>query len=263
MTMAAQTYTERFVDVAGLRTQLLTGGSGPPVVILHHDFGNPGWLPFYEALAQRFSIFVPSYPGYGASERADWLRSVRDLAAVEQWLLKELALDGVALVGLGFGGWVAAEMASLAPRQFRRLVIAGAMGIRPEQGEILDQALLNHETYARAGFHDPSRFEGVFGHEPDVDILEQWDVHREMTFRIAWKPYMYNPSLPHLLGGVTAPALVVWGRQDAVVPLECGERYREALPQARLEVIEACGHCVEMEQPEALARLVSGFLTAS
>jgi len=254
-----QVHSERFVQVAGLQTQVLTSGSGPPVLVLHHDIGNPGWLPFYEALASRFSVFVPSFPGYGASERAEWLRSVRDLAAVEQWLLKELALDDVSLVGLGFGGWVAAEMASLSPRQFRRLVLVGAMGIKPAAGEILDQAILNHEDYVRAGFYDQAHFDAVFGSEPDTDRLEQWDIHRETTFRIAWKPYMYNPTLPHLLGGVEAPSMVVWGREDRVVPLECGEHYHQALPEARLRVIEGCGHYVEMEKPDELATLIMEF----
>ena len=81
-----------------------------------------------------------------------------------------------------------------------------------------------------------------------------------MSFRIAWKPYMYSPTLPHLLGGVRAPALVVWGRSDSVVPLECGEQYAKALPQARLAVVEGAGHFVEMEQPDAVAKLVDRFL---
>jgi pimeloyl-ACP methyl ester carboxylesterase len=259
MTASTQVHSERFLEIAGLRTQVLIGGSGPPVVALHHDIGNPGWLPFYERLAERFSVYVPSLPGYGESERAEWMRSVRDLVAVEQWLLKELDIEGATLVGLGFGGWVAAEMVSLSPRQFSRLVLVAAMGMKPEAGEILDQAILNHESYVRAGFHDQARFEAVFGAEPETDLLERWDIHRETTFRIAWKPYMYNPVLPHLLGGISAPALVVCGREDRVVPLECGERYRQALPNARLEVLANCGHLVEMEQPDELARLVTAF----
>jgi pimeloyl-ACP methyl ester carboxylesterase len=260
MATTAQTYSERSLKIAGLQTQLLSAGSGPPLLVLHHDIGNPGWLMFYEALAKSFSVYVPSFPGYGASERAEWMRSVRDLAAIEQWLLKELGLDGVSLIGLGFGGWVAAEMASLAPRQFRRLVLVGAMGIKPQSGEILDQAILAHEAYVRAGFHDQARCDAVFGAEPDPDRLESWDIHRETTFRIAWKPYMYSPTLPHLLGGVEAPALVVWGRDDRIVPLECGERYRDALPGSRLEILNDCGHFVEMEKPDELAELVIGFI---
>ncbi len=260
MVTASQTHSTRFVRVAGLQMEVLQGGLGPPVLVLHHDIGNPGWLPFYDVLAQCFSIYVPSLPGYGGSERADWMRSVRDVAAVEQWLLKELTLDSVSLVGLGFGGWLAAEMASLAPRQFRRLVLAGAMGIQPRQGEILDQAILSHHDYVRAGFHDQARCNAVFSAEPSTDQLVAWDLHRETTFRIAWKPYMYSQTLEHLLGGVTAPALIVWGRQDQIVPIECGERYRSAFADARLEVLDGCGHFVEMEKPQELAALSMSFL---
>ena len=66
--------------------------------------------------------------------------------------------------------------------------------------------------------------------------------------------------MPRLLGGVRAPALVVWGDDDKIVPRSAGERYAELLPQARLEIVRACGHCVEMEQPDELARLVNGFI---
>jgi len=67
--------------------------------------------------------------------------------------------------------------------------------------------------------------------------------------------------LPHLLGGIATPALVVWGRDDRIVPLECGERYAKALPRARLEIVERAGHFVEMETPDELARLVIAFVS--
>ena len=60
--------------------------------------------------------------------------------------------------------------------------------------------------------------------------------------------------------GVATPALIVWGRDDRVVPLECGERYQKALPHARLEIVEGAGHFVDMEQPERLAELVTRFV---
>jgi pimeloyl-ACP methyl ester carboxylesterase len=80
-----------------------------------------------------------------------------------------------------------------------------------------------------------------------------------MNFRIAWKPYMYSQTLPHLLGGVRAPALVVWGDNDKVVPLSAGRLYASSLPNAQLEIVPACGHCVDMEKPDALAKLVTSF----
>ena len=258
----ASTCTEQFVEVAGERLHLRRGGAGDPVLVLHHDIGNPGWLPFHQQLAERFDVLAPSHPGYDRSSRPSWLRSVRDVAVMYQWLLADLGLERVTLVGLGFGGWIAAEMATMAPRSVRALVLVGAMGIKPDAGEILDQALVNYIEYARAGFHDPRAFERVYGAEPTTDQLEAWDINREMSFRIAWKPYMYSPTLTHLLGGVTAPALVAWGANDRIVPLSCGERYARSLPNARLELIEASGHCVDMERPAELARLIEGFVTA-
>src|SRR5439155_14883279 len=219
---AANTWSEAFVEIAGGQIHLLRGGSGQPLLVLHHDIGHPGWLPFYDELAQRFTVYAPSHPGYGQSTRPEWLRSVRDVAAIYQWLLAELGLEAASLVGLGFGGWIAAEMASMAPRDFRRLVLVGAMGLQPPEGEILDQSLVSYIDYARAGFHDQRRFAQIFGDEPTTDQLEAWDLNREMTFRIAWKPYIYSQTLPHLLGDVKMPALVVWGRHDRVVPLSCG-----------------------------------------
>jgi pimeloyl-ACP methyl ester carboxylesterase len=245
--------------VAGTTLTFRKGGAGDPVVVLHHDVGSPPSVPFFDLLAHQFTVYIPLHPGYEGSARPEWLRSVRDVAVMYQWLLADLGVTGATLVGLGFGGWIAAEMASMAPAAFRRLVLVGAMGIKPAKGEILDQALVSYLDYVRAGFEEPGAFERLYGAEPPTSQLEQWDQNREMTFRIAWKPYMYNPSLPHLLGGVKTPALIVWGRRDRVVPLECGERYAEALSSARLTVLEGAGHFVEMEQPDAVGKLVAEF----
>jgi len=250
------------VPVAGIGLHLAHAGSGPSVLVLHHDIGRPEPSPFDDAIARACSVLAPSHPGYDRSSRPDWMRSVRDVAVVYQWLLGERDLTrDLTLVGLGFGGWIAAEMATMAPRAFERLVLVGAMGIKPERGEIADQALLSYIDYVRRGFADTRAFDRLFGAEPPTSVLEQWDLNREMTFRIAWKPYMYNPTLPYLLGGVATPALIVWGRDDRIVPLECGERYAKTLPHARLEIVDGAGHFVDMEQPDELARLVTRFIT--
>ena len=262
-TTSEAVWTTEDVKLSGSTVRLLKGGTGAPLLLLHHDVGSLDRLPFYDALAKRFTVYLPSHPGYDGSERPAWMRSVRDVAVMYQALLATLELGEVSLVGLGFGGWIAAEMATMSPQAFRRLVLVGAMGVKPAQGEILDQALVSYIAYVRAGFEDQNAFDRLYGADPSTPQLEQWDLNREMTFRIAWKPYMYNPTLPHLLGGVRARALVVWGRGDKVVPLECGEAYARAIPGSRLSVVEKAGHFVDMEQPEALAKLISEFAAGS
>ncbi len=265
MSTIAGSWVSETIPIAGVAVRVTRAGVGPPLLVLHHDIGTLERLPFYEALARRFTVLVPSHPGYDGSQRPDWMRNVRDVAAVYQWLLGEIAVTrdagAVSVVGLGFGGWIAAEMATQAPRAFRRLVLVGAMGFRPDRGEIADQALVSYIDYVRLGFADQRAFDRLFGAEPATSQLEHWDLNREMTFRIAWKPYMYNPTLPHLLGGVATPTVVVWGRDDRIVPLECGERFAKALPRARLEVVEGAGHFVEMEKPDELAQLVTDFVS--
>lgn len=262
-TASALDWTTEEVRVAGSSVRLRTAGRGAPLLVLHHDIGTPDDLPIYQALAARFTVLLPSHPGYDGSERPAWMRSVRDVAVTYQALLAARGAADVSLLGLGFGGWIAAEMATMAPRAFPRLVLVGAMGVKPGAGEILDQALVSYIDYVRAGFVDQAVFDRLFSPDPPTPQLEQWDLNREMTFRIAWKPYMYNPTLPFLLGGVQSAALVVWGREDRIVPLACGEQYARALPKSRLAVVEGAGHFVEMEQPEALAKLVVPFVTES
>jgi pimeloyl-ACP methyl ester carboxylesterase len=253
-------WSESVVDVAGSKLHVARAGKGRPLLVLHHDTGTLDRLPFYDALAERYDVVVPQHPGWGKSERPEWLRSARDVAVIYRGLLGDLGIEKAALVGLGFGGWIAAEMASMAPVDLSHLVLVGAMGIKPPEGDILDQALMSYIEYARAGFHSDEGFARVYGAEPSTDQLVQWDVCREMSFRIAWKPYMYSQTLPHLLGRVRVPALVVWGDDDRVVPRSAADRYLRALPDAKLEIVAACGHCVEMEKPDELLRLVTSFI---
>ena len=258
--MTSVTWTDSMLELAGVKVHLSRAGSGKKILVLHHDIGTPDRLPFYDELARSFEVLVPHHPGWGRSvDRPAWLRSPRDIAAIYAWLLTELGSQDVSLVGLGFGGWIAAEMASQAPAAYHRLVLVGAMGIKPTDGFIADQALVSYIDYAKAGFHDPAAFTRVFG-DVSTDQLEQWDLCREMSFRTAWKPYMYSQTLPHLLGGVRTPALVVWGDDDKIVPHCVQAQYAAALRSARTETVKNSGHCVDMEQPEALAGLVASFV---
>jgi pimeloyl-ACP methyl ester carboxylesterase len=252
-------WTEHTVDVGGVKVFLLRAGKGKPLIVLHHDIGTPDRLPIYDALAKSHDVIVPHFSGWGRSPRLEWMRSVRDQAVICQGLAAALDLNKPALLGLGFGGWVAAEMASMAPRDVSRLALVGPMGIKPAEGYILDQAIISYIDYPLSFFHDRKAFEAIYGNV-SVDQLEAWDIAREMCFRIAWKPYMYSQTLPHLLGAVKAPALVVWGEHDKVVPVATAGQWQKAMPHAKLEIVKGSGHAVAMEKPDELARLVGAFL---
>jgi pimeloyl-ACP methyl ester carboxylesterase len=253
------TPTESFVEVAGGKVQMLRAGNGRPLLVLHHDIGNPGWLPFYDTLASSFAVHVPAHPGFGKSDRPEWMRTVRDLAMLYQSLLRKLNIGPVVMVGLGFGGWVAAEMAMMCHHGFSHMVLVNPMGFQPRQNEILDQFLINTIDYVRSGFENQDKYVELYTAEPTLDQLEQWEINREMTSRIAYKPYMYDQALPQLIGGISTPTLIVWGTRNRIVPPICGEQYREAIAGARLEKISEAGHFLEVEKPAELAKLVREF----
>jgi len=262
-TTAARHAEETVTSVAGVELRCLQRGEGPSVVVLHHSFGNPGWLPLHDHLAAACAVEAPDLPGFGGSSRPEWARDVRDLAMILGGWLRRRHDDRVALVGCGFGGWIAAELATMWPEGLSHLVLVGSAGLLPGDGRILDQVLISHSEYVQAAFRHRSAYEAVYGSELTDELLIQWDIHREMTARVAWKPYMYNRRLVPLLGEVQVPTLVVWGDDDQVVPLECAHRFVSLLPDAALRTVVDCGHAVDLERPIELARLVRAHIGAS
>lgn len=257
-------FTEEIVHVGGLATEVRRGGSGTPLLVIHGELGTPGWIDAYQRLAQSYDVIVPSLPGFGRTERPDWIMGARDLAAWVTWFARDRGLRApLDVIGFSMGGWVAAEIATIAPQFFNKMILVGAMGVKPSEGEIWDYFLESGKTAFRRAFHAPNdvpEYSKYYGREwtPDeVDLVEQ---HREMTCRVAWKPYMHSLTLPDLLRGVATPTLLVWGKYDAITPLACGERYQQCIPGSRLATIDHCGHMPEMEKAAEFTKLAHDFL---
>ena len=255
---------ERACEVAGLDVHYLRKGRGPIVLHLHDSLGNWGWLPLYEELAQHYDVIVPDLPGYGASQRPEWARHPRDLAILVWQLLDRLGIDRVILSGIGLGGWVAAEMATMRQSAIDRLVLLAPAGLKPRHGEIADQMLRGPLRFGLGGFRDADSFRDHFAIDrnevddvPDA-LYAMWDYSTEMTARIVWKPWMFSLELPHLLPGVAVPTSVVWGTNDELFPIDCGHQYVERLPNARLELVTGAGHWVDLERPGAVLAAISG-----
>ena len=256
ITVAVETKTLT-TEVAGLSVHMLEGGSGNPAVVLHHSTGPIGWIPLHDELSRMFRVLVTDIPGFGQSDRPAWAREPRDLAMLLNRTLDRLGLEGVTLIGAGFGGFVAAEMAAMTDARLRSLVLIGAAGIQPEQGEIMDQMVLKEEFYVQKSFRDEASFQEFYGEDETGELADLWDFSREMTARVTWRPYMFDRRLPHLLATVQTPTLLVWGSEDQVVPVNTGELYAKALPNAQLEIVPGAGHVVEYEEPETVTRLIA------
>src|SRR5215831_7631745 len=254
MTGNAQAWRESIVHVASTDLTVIKGGTGRPLLVLHEELGHPGWLHWHAALAQSHTLHIPLHPGFGTSPRVEWVSSVRDLACFYARVVQEMGLSPLDVIGFSLGGWIVAEMAANWAQQFRRMVLVAPAGIRPPEGDIMDMFTVSARAYLNASVHDPaqtSEFTLLYGGDPTPEQFEAWEEARAETARLG----------PLLEGVRGLPTLVLWGRQDQIVPLSAGQIYNRSITGSELAVFEGCGHRPEIEHAPGFIERVQQFLT--
>ena len=258
-----QAWVDEFREYGGARLHLMKGGEGPPVLVLHGAGGNPGWMGYHREMAKSFTLYVPSHPGFEKSTRPSWIDSIDAVAHFHLGLMEEMGVERYSVLGFSMGGWIAAEMAAMSPHSLDKLVISSGVGIRPEEGEIAELFTVSREAVGAMRFFDPSQvpdYDELFGQPMTREQAAVERDNRETASRWCWSPYMYNPNLPHYLKRASMPTLIVWGREDAIVPVECAELYRQAIRNSRVHLIDRCGHSPQMEKPQEFLDAVVPFL---
>ncbi len=250
------------LSVAGVELEILHRGRGAPVVLLHGFAPVDPDAPFLADLAQDAEVFAPTHPGFGHSKRPDDVETVYDLVHLYLALLERLPHERVTLIGLSFGGWLAAEIAATCPHRLAKLVLVDALGIKVGDRETRDIADIFNASPAdvrRRSWHDAARWAPDFDDMAD-DAIVAHARSREALCVYAWHPYMYNPQLRRWLRRISVPTLVLWGASDGIVTPAYGRAYGAEIPGARFEVIEGAGHHPEIEQAKTFVDKVVAFL---
>jgi pimeloyl-ACP methyl ester carboxylesterase len=260
------TPARRTVDVAGSSVRLLVGGSGPPLLYLHGLGADVDWLEAHDRLAARFTVHLPAHPGFAESTGVERVDEIFDWVLHYVDLLDVLRLGPVPVVGTSLGGWLAAELAALYPERVSRLVLVDAVGLWLDEAPIGELFATPPPELAAMLFHDleqpiPRLMRSITSLRdiPEEVALPQMKA-LEAAARVGWNPYMHDPKLESRLRRVTAPTLVLWGRQDGLVPLAHAARWCSRIPNAQLHVIDGCGHLPPIETPAAFAEAVLPFL---
>ena len=260
--LTATARIERTVSVQGIATHLFEAGpvDAPPLLYLHGMLLGNLWLAFHESLAQNFHLYAPDMPGFGLTPRPDWMRDVSDYILYFRDLLDTLELRQPAIVGHSLGGWMAAEMAVWYPERVSKLVLANAAGIRVKGQPIADIFAMYPQELLAACFDNLVAAAPLIPPAINEDYL--MSQYRQMTTlaALAWNP-SFDKKLERRLAWVRCPTLIVWGKNDRLIPAAYGEAFQHAIPNAELVTLEGTGHMPMFEQHEAWSRVIREFLT--
>jgi pimeloyl-ACP methyl ester carboxylesterase len=251
-------YTVEAAGLGPVRVEVTEYGAGRPFLLLHGGAGPQSVAGFGEMLAAAGSrAIVPAHPGFDGTVRPEYLHSMRGLALTYTRLLDELDLTGVTVIGNSVGGWIAAEMAIQATARTTGVVLVDAGGLQLEDHPGADFFALTPEQVTEMAYFQPEKF------RVDVAALPDEAKAAMAGNRAALQAYtadgMTDPSLLGELSSVRVPVLVVWGAADRIYPLEHGEAFAKAIPDARLVVLDKAGHLPQLEAPSALLAAVLDF----
>jgi len=251
-----------------VRFHVLSEGSGPPLVFLHGAWGLT-WDPFLDDLARTFTVYAPEHPGTAPEAPDDiyHLDGLWDLVLCYDELLTALQLDQAALIGHSFGGMVACELAAAYPHRVQRLVLVDPLGFWRDGERIVNWMMLNPADLPGYVFRHPDREAArrLLGPSAPAEAAAAarlrllWAMGA--TGKFIWP--IPDKGLKKRIHRVTAPTLVVWGKDDRLVPPVYADEFVQRIPGARLQTVSDAGHAPHAEEPETVARMVRDFLTAS
>jgi pimeloyl-ACP methyl ester carboxylesterase len=268
----------RQVDVVGARTNYVEMGEGTPLLFVHGLSGCwQNWLENIPHFAQTHRVIALDLPGFGASPMPPWQLTIPAYGRFLRDFCERLGVDRCSLVGNSMGGFIASEVAITDPERVDDLTLVSAAGItwarsRREPAEMLARVgraaaplVLRFEMSAirRPRFRHQA-FAGVF-HNPNK-------LRRELLWENvvpAFNSPGYFDSMRNLVGydirdrleEIGVPTLIVWGRNDRVVPVPAALSYKKRIgDNAELVIFDGCGHVPMMERPVRFNRVLRDFL---
>jgi pimeloyl-ACP methyl ester carboxylesterase len=239
----------RSTEIDGQPLHWVASGSGPAVVLLHGLCGSLRWwnanIP---ALASSFRVLALDLPGFGASRGRRRIASGVVVDLVARWI-EQVSAAPAHLVGHSMGGLLAIHLAARYPQVLGRLVLADSAGLyRPLAPAPLARwmyGLASPRSWGDPGFL-PVIWRDAFRAGPITAARALHGILRE--------------DVTGVLPRIQSPTLVVWGERDPLIPPVYAQRLREAIPGARLHVIQNAYHNPMIDQPEEFNQVVGAFL---
>ena len=234
----------------GVRTVLYTAGTGDPVVLLH-GAGTIDGFEFAAAWTDRFRVIAPYHPGFGQSDDDPTITEPHDYVMHYLELFDALGLETLSLVGLSFGGDMAARFAVEHSHRLKKLVLIAPATMLDPKYPPLDIISVPGEELVPKLVSNFAVLQPLLPEKPDLDFVG--DRYREATAyaRVHWER-PHDLKFTRFLHRIDKPTMVLWGDQDQLVPVEQAKAWKMHLPQSEIRIVPGAGHLVHLEAPESV-----------
>jgi len=264
-----------FADVDGVRIHYQEKGTGTPLLLIHGFTSSVfSWKDVFEPLSKNFHVIAVDLKGFGFSGKPDGDYTRRGQANLVAHFLDRLKIDKAWLCGNSMGGDVSLNLAVQNPQRVAGLILIDSGGVKveggglltpgylfiPVVGRVLTSLALRSDKLVRKGleksFYDQSKItdDRVTAYYRPLQTRD--GQLAALRARTQANEFPVEPDL----GKISAPALIIWGADDALIPLAAGRKMNSLIKNSKLVVIEKCGHLPQEEMPEQVVDEITKFV---
>jgi len=284
-TVIVSQFHSRTVRIHGHDVSYRMAGEGPTILLIHGIAGSSTtWKAVMPALAEHYTVIAPDLLGHGQSAKPRGDYSLGAYASGIRDLLTVLEKERVTLVGHSLGGGVAMQFAYQFPERAERLVLVASGGLGKEVSSLLKAVTLPGAEFVlplllQPRIREMAEWPGAVarrvGWRPSDSLVEVWRSYTTLTDRHGQMAFVHTvrsvidvagqrvSAHDRLYLAEAVPTLIVWGDRDRIIPVSHAYRAAEAIPGARLEVIEGAGHFLPWRNADRFLAILEEFLKST
>ncbi len=252
---------EKTAVVYGQNIRYFEAGQGS-IVILLHGLGSVKeiWSANIGALSAKYHVYALDQIGFGHSDKPLLEYKIATFVEFLHAFMQSQNLSKATLVGNSLGGWIAIDFAARHPEMFDKLVLVDSAGLpwgKPIAVDLNPASLEDMRTLLDSLFYDKKMASEEFVLQVFTNHVRNNDGY---TIQRTLAGFAQNQFEDAKLSSIHTPTLVVWGREDELIPVSSGEKLRDGIPGAKLVVFEQCGHVPQLEKPAEFNQALSDFL---
>ncbi len=256
--------------------------TGKPTLVLVHGNGDEAetWRHIFQPLTKSFRVLALDLPGFGRSlplQNGD----LDSLTAGLSRFLNDFKLSKMHLVGSSLGAFIAANYANQEPDHVSSLTLVGGVAagfgeieVSPSIQSLLEPGIGENYYNGLRSLGQDAAFGTLEPYYANLQAMPKIDLEflRERVWARVWSDTqrdaflaalrsLFSPDSKIISKLDKLPLQLIWGANDNIVPVQAALAMQKAIPQAKLEVIQAAGHLPHQEQPEAFLKVLEGFLS--